>query len=249
MSARGRVRALRAGVATVGLLGTAALAAACATSDTVPTTGVEVIIDTDGLTAPADFDEILLQVSEKVGSGSWNQVWREPYPEPSTKLPGTFAIGSGSSDDEALVTVTATKSGAPIVQRVAEVQVPTDIMAELLMVLSSSCVGAVVPTDAGPVSTCPNGSSCQPGNGECGPKALPTPTVIFVPGMFDGSVLGGLVSGEGGPARSASLSFPSDAVMARSRSALGPRSHAARSASSTRSRALEPRSFPRALAA
>jgi len=117
-------------VVLASLLAVMELAAACGTSQAPPQTGIEVVITTDNLSAPTDFNDISLQVSEKLADGGWNQLVNKDYPEPSTQnpFPATFAIGSGQSPDEqALVSVTAYQGGAaaqggvPVVQRVAEV--------------------------------------------------------------------------------------------------------------------------------
>jgi alpha-tubulin suppressor-like RCC1 family protein len=189
--------------------GLAALIAACATSKTIPSTGLEVIVADDGLSAPADFDDIRLEVSQQVGGGGWNRVWNRDYLVPSAEatLPATFAIGTGvTPDEEALVVVTAFKggpSGQAVVQRVAQVQLPTDRVAALWMVLAQICEGQVTtqgPKDE-PVSTCPTGQSCQPGNGECGSNAINDPGSLstYAPGEgLDAGLAAGLVRGDGG---------------------------------------------------
>jgi hypothetical protein len=170
------------------------VAVACSTSQ-APPTGLEVVIQPDGLSAPQDFDDIRLQVSEQVAGGAWKTVWDRDYVVGSAELmtfPATFGVGTGqSSGEEGLVSVTAFKggsSGTPVVQRVAQVQLPTDRIATMWMVLASICKGQVVVTgaEAEPMSTCPSGQSCQPTGpnaGHCGsnviqPSTLPT----YLPG-------------------------------------------------------------------
>jgi hypothetical protein len=163
--------------------------AGCTQTPPKPVGGVELIIVADGLSAPTDFDDIHLEVSQQSGGANWNKLWGNDYevPSPAATLPATFAIIAGQSpDQEVLIEVTAFKVGEPVVQRVAQVQVPTDRVAALWMVLAEVCRGqvAVVGAEGGVVSTCPSGQSCQPSTGGCGsnvvsePAALPT----YVPG-------------------------------------------------------------------
>ena len=203
-------------VVLASLLAVMELAAACGTSQAPPQTGIEVVITTDNLSAPTDFNDISLQVSEKLADGGWNQLVNKDYPEPSTQnpFPATFAIGSGQSPDEqALVSVTAYQGGAaaqggvPVVQRVAEVPLPNDRIALLVMLLSGDCKGDVVQSPKGPIPTCQGSgadqyaASCQPGNGMCGSSVIPTPATNYTPGqsLDGGTELGGMYFGDGGP--------------------------------------------------
>jgi formylglycine-generating enzyme len=168
--------------------------------------GLEVIIATDGLSAPADFDAITLQVSQQGAGQAWNKLWNVDYglgvASPSeasagqVTLPATFAVIAGqSADQEVLITVTAFKggpTGLPIVLRQAQVQAPTDRVAALWIVLAQACVGQVARADAGPdagalgepQSTCLGmGQSCLPTIGGCGPDAIPSSLLpTYVPG-------------------------------------------------------------------
>lgn len=172
----------------------AAAEAACASPLSQPVGGLELIIGANGLSAPADFDDIRLAISERTSGGEWSVLWNRDYivPSPEATLPTTFALVAGrSANEEALIEVTAFKggpSGTPVVQRVAQVQLPTDRVAALWLELARACVGTVTTTggEAEPASTCPSGQSCQPdgpGAGQCGsstvdPSTLPT----YVPG-------------------------------------------------------------------
>jgi sugar lactone lactonase YvrE len=156
------------------LLCVAGFAVACARTKTIPAAGLEVIVATEGLYAPEDFDDVRLQIGQQAGQ-AWKTVWDRDYIVPSQEatLPATFAIGVGeSAGEEALVTVTAFLHGHPVVQRVAQVQVPTDRMAGLVMLLAKICAGQVVASGAEgePTSTCRSGESCQPSTGTCGPN-------------------------------------------------------------------------------
>jgi hypothetical protein len=202
-----RTRALTLAGMTIGGFVVAGAGSSCSKTQTVPATGLEVIVATDGLDAPTDFDDIQLKVSEQVDGGSWVLKWERDYVVPSMEatLPATFGIGAGNSPgEEALVSVTAFKGGSagqPIVQRVAQVQVPTDHMAALWMVLAKLCEGKVTETGAEgePVPTCPMGESCQPGNGLCGSNVITSPLPTFTPGQnLDAGISSGLVSGDGG---------------------------------------------------
>ncbi len=181
----------RRAAAAGGLLvaGAVAWASGCTQTPPKPVGGLELIIAADGLSAPADFDDIHLEVSQQSDGGNWNKLWGNDYevPSPAATLPATFAIIAGQSpDQEVLIEVTAFKVGEPVVQRVAQVQVPTDRVAALWMVLAEVCRGqvAVVGAEGEVMSTCPSGQSCQPRTGACGsnvisePGALPT----YVPG-------------------------------------------------------------------
>ena len=197
----------RAGRSALAALCAGALAVACNSSKTVPATGLELIIASD---LPAsDFDDVRLEVSELEPGGTWSRVWDRDYVVPSSEatLPATFAIGSGASPNEqALVTVTAYRgglTGTPVVQRVAQVQLPTDRMAALWMVLARLCEGQVKTTGAEgeAVSTCGSGESCQPGNGQCGSNVIGDPASLptYVPDQnLDAGIVRGLTLGDAG---------------------------------------------------
>ncbi len=212
MAAVTKIAACLALLAAVGL--------SCSSTQTVPAAGLEIVIAAEGLSAPADFDDIRLQVSEQVDGGAWSQLWNKDYFVPlEATLPATFAIGTGSSPgEEALVTVTAFNggpTGTPVVQRVAQVQLPTDRMATLWMVLAKLCEGQVAATgsEGEPVSTCPAGESCQPGNGRCGSNLVdPSDLQTYSPSQdLDSGISMGLVSGDGpAPKMDATMADASD---------------------------------------
>ncbi len=169
-------------VVAVGMFGSG-----CGTSAEKPAAGLEMIISADGLTAPADFDDIKLEITELLPAGA-TKLWDRDYVVPSKEatLPTTFTLLAGQASEEVLIAVTAFSGKTAVVQRVAQVQVPTDRMAVLYLVLASVCEGQVEVTGAEgePMSTCGTGMSCQPLTGMCGtnvvdPAKLPT----FVPGQ------------------------------------------------------------------
>jgi hypothetical protein len=158
----------------------ALLGVACSTSPG-PVAGLELVISAEGLTAPKDFDDIRLQVSQQIDAGGWRLLWDRDYLVPSAEatLPTTFTLFAGQSPDEVLIAVTAYQAlngqaaGQPIVQRVAQVQVPTDRMAALYLVLAKACEGQVITGVSGePTPKCPSGESCQPATGQCGSNII-----------------------------------------------------------------------------
>jgi hypothetical protein len=191
----------------IGLAALAVWASGCGQSRVLPATGLELIVATDGLSAPTDFDDIRIEVSQLV-DGNANVLWNRDYVVPSLEatLPATFAVNSGRTpDEEVLVAVTAFHGGpggTPVVQRVAQVQSPSDRVAALWMVLARVCEGQVTTTGAeGEVmSTCPPGQSCQPGNGQCGSNVINASTLpTYQPGQsIDGGVEAGLALGDAG---------------------------------------------------
>jgi hypothetical protein len=113
----GQIRSI--GLAFVAVV----LAFACSTT-TKQAGGLELIIRTDGLSAPGDFDDVRLEISQQV-DGGWNPLWNKDYLVPQeTMLPASFAIAAGRSpDQETLVRVIALKGSTPVVLREAQVQV------------------------------------------------------------------------------------------------------------------------------
>lgn len=196
----------RAALAAMTLL--TALAVSRCSSKTTPAAGLEVIVTTSGLQAGTDFDTLEVKVQQETAPGAWHQVFDAPRRVPTeVTLPTTFAIQAGTSpDQDALVEVTALKSGAALVQRVVQVQVPTDRVAALLVVLAQAC--------AGKVTTCSNGS-CQPQTGSCGSNVVDPSTLPgYTPGD-EGRVDAG--SAAGGPpdgSIAADGSMSADASMA-----------------------------------
>jgi hypothetical protein len=187
------VRRGRVATALCGLV--AALPWAACTSTPTSPGGLEVIIAAEGLSAPADFDDVRLQVEQQAADGTWASKWDRDYivPSPEATLPATFAIVDGPTPlAQVLVTVTAYKGraadggyGMPVVLRRAQVQVPSD-RRSLWMVLAKDCEGQVT-TDAtgAPQPSCTqSGYSCQPDTGACGSNVV-DPTVLqpYVPGQ------------------------------------------------------------------
>jgi len=128
--------------------------------------GLMIIISTDMM--PSEFDSIRVEVSqeENAGAGLWHKWLDETKSVPSeATLPTTVFIQSGSAtDQDALIQVTALLLGQPVVLREAQLQIPTDRVAELRLVLAEACKGQVTITgsEGEPASTCPmTGQSCQ----------------------------------------------------------------------------------------
>ncbi|MGO9835015.1 MAG: formylglycine-generating enzyme family protein, partial [Polyangiaceae bacterium] len=207
----GRLAAWAALCAGLGLM-----SVSCSTNPPAGPDGLEIIISTDGLRTGTDFDDIKLNITEQA-DGGWSSLWNRDYMVPSTEapsLPTTFTLFAGPSPEEVVIEVTAYKGGAygqPIVQRVAEVQVPTDRMAVLYLVLASVCEGYVVSTGAEgePTSTCGVGQSCLPSKGACGSNVVdPTTLQTYMHGQsLDAGVLG-VLGGGGTDAGDAGNSAP-----------------------------------------
>src|SRR5271166_1047991 len=126
-----------------------------------PQGGLEVIIATSGLQVGADFDTLEAVVKQETSPGVWHQLFDVPRSVPSEiTLPTTLAIRAGTSpDQDAIIEVTALKMGVPVAQRTVQTQIPTDRVAELLIVLAESCLGKV--------SAC-SSQTCLPQTGTCG---------------------------------------------------------------------------------
>ena len=170
-----RVRGGRAGLLAAAL---ACAAVASCSGKATQAGGLEVIVATANLQAGTDFDMIEVVVQQEASpGGKWNTVVDVPRRVPSeVKLPATVAIKAGTgSDQEARIFVTASKMGVALVERGAQVQVPTDRVAELVMVLSKLC--------AGQVTTCPDGR-CEPDTGACGASIVVDPSTLpsYTPG-------------------------------------------------------------------
>ncbi len=187
-------RAVRAGAMSVVAVATFATAfgasiVACSTTPKADA-GLELIIATDGLSAPNDFNHIALEISQQ-DDGGWDPLWDNKYLVPSREatLPTTFTLLAGQTPREVLISVTAFNGNTPIVQRLAQVQVPTDRLADLWLILAKVCVGTVTLTgaEAEPVSTCDPGQSCQPTGptaGQCASNVVPIDTLpTYMPGQ------------------------------------------------------------------
>jgi hypothetical protein len=72
--------------------------------------------------------------------------------------PTTLAIQAGTSpDQDGLIVVTAFKNGKLVVSQTAQLQIPTNRVAQLVIVLAADCVGKM----------CPPGESCDPNSATC----------------------------------------------------------------------------------
>jgi hypothetical protein len=174
-------------IAALATVGASIVACSTAPKEYV---GLEMIITADGLNAPKDFDRIKLEISQQA-DGRWDKLWDNEYLVPSQEatLPTTFTLLAGQSPREVLISVTAFEGNSPIVQRLAQVQVPTNRLADLWLILAKVCEGTVVVTgaEAEPQSTCRPGESCQPTGllaGQCGSNVIPTSTLpTYTPGQ------------------------------------------------------------------
>jgi Stigma-specific protein, Stig1 len=167
------VLALAAGCAAgaLGGLGTTG----CAKTEAPAQTGLMIEISTD--LASTRYDALRVQVSQEssADSGVWHKWVDESRSVPKeVPLPASVFIQSGSApDQDALVQVALLDNGQPIVVREAQVQLPTNRVAELVIVLAERCVG---PT---PGSLCPAGYTCEATGPMCtsiviDPSTLPT---------------------------------------------------------------------------
>jgi dienelactone hydrolase len=140
--------------------------AACS-GKTTQAGGLELILNAQGLRAGADFDSVQVLVEKQTSAGPpviWSTLADVKHLVPvEIGLPTTFSIEAGSANDEARISVTALLGVKPVVRRVVQLQVPTNRVAELLMVLSQSC--------AGKVDACGQ-ESCQPSTGACGSNQI-----------------------------------------------------------------------------
>jgi len=187
---------------------------ACSTTTAPPAAGLVVIISTDMM--PSEFDSIRVEVSQEEGvaSGQWHKWLDETKSVPGeVTLSTSVFIQSGSApDQDALIQVTALLLGQPVVLREAQLQIPTDRVAQLALVLSEACKGQVrlIGAEGEPMSTCPiAGQSCQP-TGICGDTVvssaeLPTympgdvPLDSGLPSVGDAGETGDDLTQNGGP--------------------------------------------------
>ncbi len=154
----------------------AAIAFAACSGKMTQAGGLEIIVRTDGLQPGMDFDALAIVVQQESSTGTWARLFGATKLVPSqTVLPTTLSIQAGTSgNQEVLITVTALEGGAPIVQRIAQLQIPTDRVAELFMVLAADCTGKVTACSSG---------SCQPETGLCGPNRVDPATLRdYTPG-------------------------------------------------------------------
>lgn len=152
-----RRRSLVLGPALLGLL----IAASCG-QEHDPAAGLMLAITSDG---PLPIDRLELRVSSKdrvLRSSSYR------VPEEAA-LPTTLAIATnGDSTASVNITVVGWNGDVPLDRRDAIVtQVPTDRLALLPVVLSGRCSKKVTVQDGEAVSTCGEGSTCDPRTGDC----------------------------------------------------------------------------------
>jgi hypothetical protein len=129
--------------------------------------GIEILLETD-MPTPATFDAVDLKLEQQAAGGTWRSILDRDYVIPAEmSLPTTFALEAGSSPYQTVrITVTglAGNPKAPVVRRIVETQVPTDRVGEVVVALSSTCLGKV---------SCPiTGDSCQPDSGVCAPTTV-----------------------------------------------------------------------------
>lgn len=138
------------------------LVAASCEQAAAPAAGLMLAITSDG---PLPIDRLELRVSSKdrlLRSSSYR------VPEEAT-LPTTLAIATnGDSTASVDITVVGWNGDLPLDRRDAIVtQVPTDRLALLPVVLSGRCSSKVTVKDGEAVSTCGEGSTCDPRSGDC----------------------------------------------------------------------------------
>ena len=187
---------------------------ACGKSQTPAPSGLMMIISTD--LTPSEFDSIRVEVSQEqaAGSSQWHTWLDETKLVPGeARLPTTVFVQSGTSaDQDGLLRVSAFLSSEPVVLREAQIQIPTDRVAEVRLVLSENCKGQVriAGAEGEPVSTCPKaGESCQPETGTCGSSAINAAMLpTYVPGEDLDAAPGGPGArpGDGSPGADASRS-------------------------------------------
>jgi hypothetical protein len=161
-------RRLRIGSIVAGVLPLAIVSVLACSGKVTQAGGLEVLIETD-MPTPSAFDVTNVKFEQGTASGGWKVLNQRDYLIPSEiTLPTTFALKAGpSADQEVRITVTglAGTPEVPAVQRIVQTQVPTDSVEEVVIVLSSKCLGKV---------SCPVvGDSCQPEMGACGPSTAP----------------------------------------------------------------------------
>jgi|GEM_PF-371383 hypothetical protein len=177
-------------LASVAIL--AALVTGCS-SKVLQAGGLELILETNMKQGTA-FDSITVDIQEEQGeAGTFRTLTDVSIPVQMGTLPGTVSIAAGKSGNEvALITITAMLGNAPVLDRVIEVQVPEDRVAELVVLLSSNCAGQLH-------TTCPDPQteSCQPASGTCGADSVNASTLPpyspndFEAGMPDATVEAG----------------------------------------------------------
>jgi hypothetical protein len=145
-------------MASVGPLAFALAVIAACGGQTKQAGGLEVIVETN--LPSSSYNELTIDVAQGTGNGQWDTLFHQAQAVPNQlTLPTRLAIQAGSSSNQqALITVTAFQNVKPIVQNVAEVQVPTDHVGEIVIYLATSCTNQL---------SCPTGSTCNPSTGMC----------------------------------------------------------------------------------
>jgi alpha-tubulin suppressor-like RCC1 family protein len=195
------------------------LGAVCACSGKATKAGgLEVVVQTSGLVAGVDYDTVEVVVKQETTPGAWHTILDVPRRIPSeTTLPATVSIQAGTSaDQEVLIEVTALRTGTPVVQRGAQLQVPTGRVAELRIVLAKMCLGKVI--------TCANGS-CDPETGRCDASIVVDPSTLgdYSPGDVVGLDASAGTDSAGSPSRQdASTGAGNDAAPTNGDFASGP---------------------------
>ena len=111
------------------------------------------------------------QPANERGRWGWTNLFDDQFRVPQeATLPTSFSIAAGASADQVvLIRVTAIKEGETVDLREAQIQVPTNRIAALTMILARSCLGQVTTGGAQPEPSCDAGQSCQPLTGRAGP--------------------------------------------------------------------------------
>jgi hypothetical protein len=195
-----KAESMRRGLAVVLLLGTGAGVAVACAGEVKNQPGLEVLISTNLAQNQYNALHVEVQQEKSPGSNQWSTLLNQTNPVPNpTTLPTRVSIAAGSAaDQEALVTVTALLGTQPVVQEVAQVQVPTDRVGELDVFLAQTCIGKL---------SCNTGTTCDPNSGQCISNV-----VMSVPD-YAGATGGGGSGGGGSGGMSSGTSGPPDATV------------------------------------
>jgi hypothetical protein len=174
--------------ARLGVLGLSLASLGIACAGQKDAAGLEVVVTTN-MQNPADYDTVEIKVSQETAAG----VFGRPLFDESASivLPTSVSINAGSRSDQlARITVNAFKngtSGVLVLQRIAQVDIPTTSVLELPLYLGSECK-SIQCTSA--TQTC-IGGTCQ------GVTITPSQLTAFNPGDV-GSSGGSIGPGNGG---------------------------------------------------
>ncbi|MDP9152312.1 MAG: hypothetical protein M3O36_20495, partial [Myxococcota bacterium] len=153
--------------------------------------GLELILRSD-LDVPQAFDNVHVEISQQTSAG-WDLKLNHDFAvSGGSSTLGTLSIAAGSSpDQEALVDVTAIRGGSPVIFSETVVQIPTDRLAELVILLGKACIGKFATADGGIASSCPMSQTCDPQTGGCVTTAIDSATLpTFSPGDVPGNPVG-----------------------------------------------------------